>query len=46
MMLKVPVLISGLGMLLLFPGAVYVVTEPAVRSSGWLIKFGIITVVL
>ncbi|MEN4569169.1 MULTISPECIES: hypothetical protein [Pantoea] len=46
MMLRMPVLISGLGMPLLFPGAVYVVTEPAARSSGWLIRFGIITVVL
>lgn len=46
MMLKVSVLISGLGMLLLFPGAVYVNTEPAVRNSVWFMRFGAITVVL
>lgn len=46
MMLKVSVLISGIGILMLIPGAVYVVTEPAVRSSGWLMRFGIITIVL
>ncbi|MGN8163415.1 hypothetical protein ACTJKZ_12680 [Pantoea sp. 22096] len=46
MMLKVSVLVSGLGMLMLFPGTVYVMTDPAVRNSGWMIKFGIITVIL
>ncbi|WP_369064345.1 hypothetical protein [Enterobacter sp. MALB-1] len=46
MILKVSVLISGLGMLLLFPGAMYVVTEPAVRNSVWFVKFGAITVIL
>ncbi|WP_313678889.1 hypothetical protein [Pantoea vagans] len=46
MMLKVSVLVSGLEMLMLFPGTVYVMTDPAVRNSGWMIKFGIITVIL
>lgn len=46
MILKVSLLISGLGMLLLFPGAMYVVTEPAVRNSVWFVKFGAITVIL
>ncbi|MGM8714969.1 hypothetical protein [Enterobacter hormaechei] len=46
MILKVSVLISGLGMLLLFPGAMYVVTEPAVRNSVWFVKFSAITVIL
>lgn len=46
MMLKVSLLISGLGMLLLFPGAVYVVTDPAVTNNAWLTRFGIITVIL
>lgn len=46
MILKVSVLISGLGMLLLFPGVMYVVTEPAVRNSVWFVKFGAITVIL
>lgn len=44
--LKVSVLIAGLGMLLLFPGAMYVVTEPAVRNSVGFIRFGVITVIL
>lgn len=46
MMLKVSVLISGLGMLLLLPGAVYVNADPAVRNNVWFMRFGIITVVL
>ncbi|MGV2814517.1 hypothetical protein [Enterobacter cancerogenus] len=44
--LKMSVLIAVLGMLLLFPGAMYVVTEPAVRNSVWFIRFGVITVIL
>lgn len=46
MILKTSVLISGMGMLLLFPGAVFVVTEPSVRDSAWLVRFGVITVIL
>ncbi|HGL4550111.1 hypothetical protein [Klebsiella aerogenes] len=46
MILKSSVLISGMGMLLLFPGAVFVVTEPSVRNSAWLVRFGVITVIL
>lgn len=44
--LKVSVLIAALGMLLLFPGALYVVTEPTVRTSVWFIRFGFITIIL
>ncbi len=44
--LKVSVLIAVLGMLLLFPGAIYVVTEPTSRNSVWFIRFGIITIIL
>lgn len=44
--LKVSVLVALLGMLLLFPGAVYVVTEPTVRNSIWFIRFGVITILL
>lgn len=44
--LKASALISGLGMLLLFPGAMYVVTEPTVRNSVWFVRSGIITVIL
>lgn len=43
--LKVSVLVAGLGMLLLFPGAVYVVTEPTARNSVWFIWFGAITII-
>ncbi|WP_325082336.1 hypothetical protein [Klebsiella aerogenes] len=46
MILKASVLISGMGMLLLFPGAVFVVTEPSVRDSTWLARFSVITVIL
>lgn len=42
--MKVTVLISGLGVLLLFPGAMYVVTEPAIRNSVWFARFCAITV--
>ncbi|MGV6139264.1 hypothetical protein ACVN42_19915 [Escherichia coli] len=43
--LKVSVFIAVLGMLLLFPGALYVVTEPTVRTSVWFIRFGFITII-
>ncbi|WP_225987882.1 hypothetical protein [Klebsiella aerogenes] len=46
MILKVSVLISVLGILLLFPGAAYVVTDRVDRDSAWLIRPGIITVIL
>lgn len=44
--LKISVLIAVLGMLLLFPGAMYAVTEPTVRNSVWFIRFGIISIIL
>ncbi len=44
--LKEFVLIAVLGMFLLFPGAMYVVTESTVRNSVWFIRFGLITIIL
>lgn len=44
--LKVSVLIAVLGVFLLFPGAMYVVTEPTIRNNVWFIRFGVITIIL
>lgn len=44
MLFKIALLVSGIGIVSLFPGMVYVCTDADLKNSSWYYKFGFITV--